>query len=51
MRSGLVKLGDNVRDCVADAGNVGERTCRDNAIQRLRESAKAVGRLRYAFAR
>ena len=45
MRSGLMKLGDDVRNCIADAGNICERTCRDNAIQRLRESAKTVSRL------
>ena len=33
MRSGLMKLGDDVGDCVADAGNFCERACRDNAIQ------------------
>jgi hypothetical protein len=44
MRSRLVKFGDDVGDGVADAGNLGERACRDDAIQRLRKRGKAVCR-------
>jgi hypothetical protein len=39
-----VKFGDDVGDGVADAGNLGERACRDDAIQRLRKRGKAVCR-------
>ena len=46
MRSGPVKLGHDVGDGVADAGNLGERARRDDAIQGLRKGGEAVGRLR-----
>ena len=49
MRSRLVELRDDVRDGVANAGNIGDAARRDDVFERLRKRGKAVCRAQIRF--
>src|SRR5436305_1490430 len=43
MRPGAVQLGDDVGDCLADAGNLAQAVLADDPLQRLAQRGEALG--------